>query len=49
MAKIKKREGKCDSLWARETNVQDEEKEKGCVYVWRERLKEAVTERSEVV
>lgn len=49
MGKIKKGGGKCDSMWAQEMNVEDEEKAKGCVYVWRERLKEAVTARSEVV
>lgn len=50
--KIKKRRGKGDSICAWEMNVEDEEKAKGgevCVCVWRERLKEAVTERSEVV
>lgn len=49
MGKIKKERGNGDSMWAQEINVVDEEKAKGCVYTWRERLKEAVTERSEVV
>lgn len=49
MRKIKKERGNADSTWAQEINVVDEEKAKGCVYVWRERLKEAETERSEVV
>lgn len=49
MGKIKKERGNGDSTWAQEINVVDEEKAKGCVYAWRERLKEAVTERSEVV
>lgn len=49
MGKIKKGGGKGDNMWAWETNVEDEEKAKGCVYVWREKLKEAVTERSKVV
>lgn len=49
MGKIKKGGGKGDSMWAWEMNVEDEEKAKGYVYVRRERLKEAITERSEVV
>lgn len=48
MGKIEK-ERNGESMWAQETNVVGEETAKGCVYAWRERLKEAVTERSEVV
>lgn len=49
LGKIRKEKGNGDSTRAQEINAVDEEKAKGCGYAWRERLKEAVTERSEVV